>query len=814
MKTHLLLITLFLSSMELIASERNVTQANGQYVAVGYSENLSEVARDESCNNAKRELISYLFGVQVRVTQNSIRTLDKLDLSSAITVNSEFIKLKGITNDTTKNASQTKCIIHYPVTEAKTEQERIEKIRKTLANKKLNRASFENADLDRFGTLTIRSNVHSAKVFIDSTFWGQTPLMVDRVPIGKHDISINADNYTPESQSVEVGLGETKEVNFTLSKNKVGLHFEIMPVAANYTLFINGIAYKKSDQIKLDPGQYIVRVEAPNYFSYQDKFEFKAGANLSHRVELNPKPVPVSFISQSEETTVYLNGNAIGKSPITRELQIGTYQVDFINSTQGIIESKTIVVLLGTPLKVEAAKKITKTTAPVFKNVMIYKDTNLSVSTGYVSRDEAPRINTRSSQMVDLELVNPSEGFIYINNKLAGKKIVQIDNLDGEFPVKLEAPGYYADEVKLFAINAKTSIEVLGNDCIKKKDQSFLSKIIRGIFPKGFTNPDYEYIRFGGDNFKTYHYCWDSVEANPWQHYMFPIGEDTLNLVELKFNLFKKVSTVEGIKTADAGIDKVLACVDAEKETKEFTKNLPSNRDEISAGFLKIANKMPDEDASGGCKLLKNGLTLWASGANENLTNYKKVSAGSENVKQAIRALEDYLTKYNNEKQKISDGTICCGETLATLIFAESKRYFLEKNNLPNWLSKRYPGLKFFKYKRGFLQNSIYVTYIPKSYGKIPAIVQYPGIRGYDLKLPNNIDGFSSTLLFSEVADFKVSDRVIVIVDMNDSLTKNLRDLDLKDDFSYSVLDIQQKNDHGLAAQREQSLKEGKRYGQ
>lgn len=690
-------------------------KSGGFYFANGQAQSPNEIqAKDESCSRAKRDLIGYIFGLNTKVNSNVVVTNDKYDLTERVQVNSNWLQLKALNMSVTAQKSGDEylatCIVKYAEADADKELQRIKKTQQVLAEKKLNRVSFENSLGPDVGKITVITQPPQAKIFVDSTFVGYSPVEINQVPVGTHDLSAQRDGFKTVTSSVKVGLGEDRRLNLDFTKNYSSLEVHGLPAGAN--LWIDGQQSDGHKVLNLAPGRKVVRAEAAGYLPYQDVINVGEGVQLRHDIHLTPKPVAVSFVSQGEPASVYVNGKDIGKTPLSRELAVGSYSVDFLTS-QGVIDQQAVTVSVGTPLKVVGKPVVTKTTAPKMSPVMVYKDQTLSVGKGFQSEKSVPQIYSRESQMIGVNFAHPTEGFLYVNGRLAGKQIVQIDNIDGELKVKAEAPGYYGDEFQFFSISAKNSAEAKGVSCTKNPKPK-RGAIARGIqkFLSGDDGTDFLEVRFHSDLYKSNKYCWNFPEYEPWNHFQFPLGTDNmLNRIEFPINLFKKLPTQNSSPTA------------------------------------------------------------------------------------------------------FQDGTTCCSGVLATLVFNEGDRYFLDKDYIGSWLARRYPGLKFLKYKTD--DNFLYVTHIPLNFGKIPGIVQYLGIHGYDLKLPDSSNGYSSTILFQDTPDFKISDRVIVVYDYAGakSFIQKLMNLGFKDDFSQTQVIFNQEPDRQLVKTRQLSSEDRARYG-
>ena len=514
--------TVLIILVPLMAAAESLTGlSNGSYYATSIADGDTEIiSQREACALAKKELIGYVFGLNTKVTSNVVQTLNEVQLTNKITLDSDKIQLKGV-NTNVKSQPQdgrfaSTCTMTYPESEAKLELARLAKIRQNLDRDKLHRATYENTDPVRFGRVVVKSNATKSKVFIDDTFWGHAPIEVDRVPLGNHRLSVSADNYVTHIQDFKIELGQVQNLAVTMRRNLATLNLNNLP--ANSILWIDGIKQPGYGNLSFEPGIKTIRVEAPFYYPYQDKLELTAGAVLNHRAVLIPKKVSIGFISKNQKTDVYVNGAKIGSTPLQKELDVGSYQVDFMGPS-GVIHSQAIVVTPSKGFTVEAVGKPVVTQAPKFQNVMLYKDSGLSVVKGYGSLKQIPQFYKGRTTQSIFELAAPTEGFIFVNGRLAGKKIVVIDDLEGPVSIKVEAPNYHSDEVKFFAVSPKKAVPNAANCPSGSPDSSV-----------GIT------YRVSG---KEQTYCWSTPEFKAEKEYAFVLRPDSNNHVKL--HLFKKL---------------------------------------------------------------------------------------------------------------------------------------------------------------------------------------------------------------------------------------------------------------------------------
>lgn len=74
----------------------------------------------------------------------------------------------------------------------------------------------DNSSKPLYGGLRIDSNPVGATIKIDGNLIGKTPQIIENIPVGKHIITLEKDNYTTVDDSVIVELGKISDFSFTL----------------------------------------------------------------------------------------------------------------------------------------------------------------------------------------------------------------------------------------------------------------------------------------------------------------------------------------------------------------------------------------------------------------------------------------------------------------------------------------------------------------------------------------------------------------------------------------------------------------------
>jgi hypothetical protein len=237
MSVKLVAFNIFVIPLLVAAGEKNVTIDSETYSAIGYSENEAEqLAKQDACNAARRELIGYVFGAAYQINQNMIRSLGVLDYSQDVSVNTGEIVIRGAITETSKEGRATKCTITYPIKEAELEKARLKSSNSFKTNQF---TDIGNVNEVRGGVLEVVTIPDDADVFIDNQRWGTTPLRLNsKLAVGSRLIRIEHENYKTVEITKEIGLATKTRVEQILRRATGKLRIITDP--DNATVLIDG----------------------------------------------------------------------------------------------------------------------------------------------------------------------------------------------------------------------------------------------------------------------------------------------------------------------------------------------------------------------------------------------------------------------------------------------------------------------------------------------------------------------------------------------------------------------------------------------
>lgn len=236
------------------------------YLAHGYSENSSRaMAKQESCNTAKRELIAFVFGAVFQLNQNMIRSLGVMDYSQDISINTGEIILRAVMTETSLDDGITACLITYPVQEANIEKDRL----KSTQNKNIRFIDIGDPNNMRGGVLEIVTIPEETDVLIDNVRWGTTPLRLNgKVSIGPHVIRLENQNYKVEEVTIEISNTKTR-IDKILKRATGKLKMITEPEGAVIKINEEEIGHSPTSEIELLAGQRLkIEVSHPETETY------------------------------------------------------------------------------------------------------------------------------------------------------------------------------------------------------------------------------------------------------------------------------------------------------------------------------------------------------------------------------------------------------------------------------------------------------------------------------------------------------------------------------------------------------------------
>lgn len=290
-------------------AELNITQTETEYSAIGYS-NLDDAAsaEKEACNNARRDLISYIFGAAYQVNQNSVRSLGVVEYAQDVSMNTSEVILRSVLLDRTP-LKPYKCVLHYPVSEAVLERARLSAQASAPTHTHFTEIGTGS---EKGGVLEIITVPEDVPVYIDNQHWGTTPLRLNKkLAVGSHLIRLDHQNYEVVEEKIEVGFERTNRVHRILKRAISTLNVDAD--LENTQLSINGQEVGKSPLIHLSvvAGEKIVlSAKHAESEDYSQTLVLERGETRILKLILPRKAAYLSFdVSPLQDTHITIDTN-------------------------------------------------------------------------------------------------------------------------------------------------------------------------------------------------------------------------------------------------------------------------------------------------------------------------------------------------------------------------------------------------------------------------------------------------------------------------------------------------------------------------
>ncbi|WP_232473523.1 PEGA domain-containing protein [Thermococcus profundus] len=216
--------------------------------------------------------------------------------------------------------------------------------------------------------LAINSDPSGAKVYINGTYEGVTPLNLTLQP-GTYEVRLVKEDYENYTFTVTLEPGEERTLNVSLTP-RFG-YLTVYSIPSDAEVYVDGSLVGKTPVVecRLSTGRHEVRIVKEDYEEYFMNVTIEPGKSTVINATLTPKPATLTIISIPAGAEVYINGTYEGLTPLNLTLQPGTYEVKLVKDeykdyrTVIIISADETVSLNPTLSPVETTTTTTTTTA-------------------------------------------------------------------------------------------------------------------------------------------------------------------------------------------------------------------------------------------------------------------------------------------------------------------------------------------------------------------------------------------------------------------------------------------------------------------
>lgn len=322
---YLTIFLSFLISATAWAGEKAITTDAENYTAVGYSENLSEqLAKQDACNAARRELIGYIFGAAYQINQNMVKSLGVLDYSQDVAVNSGEVIIRGAITDTSMSSGTAKCTITYPIQEAKLEKERL----KSANAKTVKFTDIGDANGLKGGVLEIVTVPDEVEVLIDNQRWGVTPLrLYGKLSAGTHLLRLEDPNYKIIEEQIEIGTTAKTRIDKVMKRATGKLTIKTDPSGAKVKINGQEVGQSSISNVELLAGQNLkIEIEHPEAEAYSQSLRLNRDEEKVLNIKLPLRPAFVSLNTNPADASILFDGSKVDLNRWIR-VEPGTHRI-------------------------------------------------------------------------------------------------------------------------------------------------------------------------------------------------------------------------------------------------------------------------------------------------------------------------------------------------------------------------------------------------------------------------------------------------------------------------------------------------------
>jgi hypothetical protein len=179
------------------------------------------------------------------------------------------------------------------------------------------------------GSLLITTSPPGAQVFLNGELFGQTPLEKKYLKAASHSLLIIKDGYKSLTENISIAKGETLKLNFNLSS--VWGTLKILTEPDQTTIYFDGefLGHGPGVFRNIPVGWHRIKVIHKNYHEWTGKLNLKPEEEKEIRIKLEPLPADVSLNSDPPDSSIYIKGKKVGRTPLRISLVPGPYSLRF-----------------------------------------------------------------------------------------------------------------------------------------------------------------------------------------------------------------------------------------------------------------------------------------------------------------------------------------------------------------------------------------------------------------------------------------------------------------------------------------------------
>ena len=174
----------------------------------------------------------------------------------------------------------------------------------------------------------VHANPEGAAIALDGSHVGEAPLLMPRVALGKHKLTVSQPGFQPKTVDLDVPNAVPQKIDVSLVTDSATLRVSTDPEGAQ--VLLNGVPKGNAPVIldRIPDGTATLEVKADGYKPSKQDLRLSAGDDESLTVTLEPMPASLQVVTIPAGARVYVDNDYRGESPVQlTDLAPGSYRI-------------------------------------------------------------------------------------------------------------------------------------------------------------------------------------------------------------------------------------------------------------------------------------------------------------------------------------------------------------------------------------------------------------------------------------------------------------------------------------------------------
>ncbi len=185
----------------------------------------------------------------------------------------------------------------------------------------------------QYGNIKATSTPSNAKVYLDGSYRGTTPLLISNVKVGEHNIKFTKKDYYDRSKTVQVKENYTTYTAARLKPIPKTGSIYINSTPSDARAYLDG-AYRGRTPLtisNLEVGEYQIKLSKDDYYDWYSTVRVKQNITTQVFAQLEPMTGSLYATSSPRYARVFLDGIERGTTPITiTDIEEGWHEIVII----------------------------------------------------------------------------------------------------------------------------------------------------------------------------------------------------------------------------------------------------------------------------------------------------------------------------------------------------------------------------------------------------------------------------------------------------------------------------------------------------